>query len=160
MPNSDRAKVRRQIKQFDLSWQRIEKLYSEFAKIHGLTWMTLSILEEIYHANENGKSMTQKEISESLGLGKQLINGSIKYLLEQNYIEMKELPTDRRNKSIHLTPLGIEFSQKVYSQLDDILYDVWSGLTEEEAQFWLRLENKYADAFEKAISAKELPHSI
>lgn len=88
----------------------IDKLYGEYAKSVGLTYLGLSVLNAIY---EQDGSFTQKALSEQAGLPKQSVNVVIRSLWEQGYIEMKELDSDRRNKEIWLSETGRAYVEQV-----------------------------------------------
>lgn len=96
--------------------QEIDDLYEQYAKSMGLTSVSLYILEIIYTEN---CICTQKQICEKTHYPKQTVNVVIKNFWEQGYVELKEIPSDRRNKSIALTAKGKEYAkvciERIYS---------------------------------------------
>lgn len=57
--------------------------------------MSSTVLDVIYDFPEN---CTQKFICEKPNFPKQSVNMIIKSFLEQGYLELNEIPSDRRNK--------------------------------------------------------------
>ena len=65
-----------------------------------LTYMSYTVLEIIYSHSD---CCTQKLICEQSLYTKQTVNTIIKAFWQQGYLELKEDPADRRNKTIHFT---------------------------------------------------------
>ena len=78
-------------------------LYDEYAKRNGLLMNTLLVLNVLYYAKEG---MTQKEICQRTFNSKQQVNLIIKNLLKDNYVELKEDTSDKRNKLVVMTNEG------------------------------------------------------
>lgn len=113
------------------SWRIIDELYYEYAKSVGLTSLGLLILDTIYAMPEN---CTQKELCEKTNLPKQTVNVIIKSLWKQGYIELKEIDTDRRNKSIQLSASGREYGDRVIGKLIETEKKIIGDLTYEQRQ--------------------------
>lgn len=93
----------------DVCWSIIN-VYGDYAKSIGLTYISYSVLECIYNADE---PCTQKQIAEKTYLPKQSVNATVTSFLKDGYIELKEVPTDRRNKTIQFTVAGQEYAENV-----------------------------------------------
>ena len=91
-------------------FQNMDAAYEKYAKSKGLTYLSLMVLEEIY---ELGDGCTQKQISDDTHYPKQSINLVVKSFLDDGYIELKELPENRKNKGIALTDKGRHFCDDV-----------------------------------------------
>lgn len=70
-------------------FQSMDSAYEEYAKAHGLNYLSLMVLEEIY---ELGNGCTQKRISDDTHYPKQSINLVIKAFLADGIVALKELP--------------------------------------------------------------------
>ncbi len=92
----------------------IENLYEQYAKSVGMSYLSFLVLDVIYTMPEN---CTQKLICDRTHLTKQNVNAIVKTFWTQGYIEMKELPYDRRNKGIWLTASGKEYADKIMLRL-------------------------------------------
>lgn len=138
--------LRKQLNEFNNIMLGIERVYEDYAKDHNLTYMSLTVLEIVYYA-EN--PLTQKEITNMCHYNKQVVNSIIKQFYDKGYILLKELKEDRRNKSVTLSKKG-----KVYA--DEILLPLWkieknalTNLTDEERELMLKLMNKCYTGFSK-----------
>lgn len=95
-------------------WRECNYIYGEWAKSHGLSLNTLMIL---YSFCEEPDGCTQKQISQKWMIPKQTVNAVLKEFEEQNYLKLIPLPSDKRNKQIHLTPEGRAFAREIIGQL-------------------------------------------
>ena len=122
-------------------WQSVDRLYGEYARSKGLTFMSFNILDIICH---NEGSCTQKRICEETQYPKQSVNLIIKGFLEKGYVELKELPADRRNKLIRLTPEGLSYAEEILGPVRNAEHAADAELTAEEWADVLHLLKRYA----------------
>jgi DNA-binding MarR family transcriptional regulator len=84
-------------------------VYEDYARTLDISYTSLQILTMIMFTEE----CTQKTICEKTFLPKQTVNAVIIGFYKKGIIELRELPSDRRNKTIHLR--GINKKQLVPS---------------------------------------------
>jgi len=132
----------------------MEKLYDQYARSVGLTYSSLSILEIIYDTPVN---CTQKLICEEMHYPKQSVNLIIKSFLEQGYIEMKEIKSDRRNKALRLSKSGRVYADKVIGNLTRAEDAAIEGLTSEERQTFIEIMRKMEHGFREKIELECAP---
>ena len=108
--------IRTQLNCFFDSWQRLDAIYEEYARAHGLSYTGLVVLYYIYMAKE--EECTQKFLCEKTLLPKQTINSAVKVLLKQSIIRLEETGSDRRKKYIVLTEKGEALCQETMIPLD------------------------------------------
>lgn len=105
----DHDEIRRQLREFNAVYKETDAIYSEFAKMSGLSdcafWLMYSICEA------NGEC-TQKEICGQWTMSKQTVNSALKGLEKNGYITLKSSETDKRSKYITLTEKGAEFARE------------------------------------------------
>lgn len=101
---------RERIELFNEGWHAVLNVYEQYAKSVGLSFISYSVLEVIYYTPEN---CTQKLIAQKTYLPKQSINSVVTNFWKQGYVELKEIPTDRRNKTIHFTESGMEYAKNI-----------------------------------------------
>lgn len=128
----------------------IDKLYDEYAKSVGLTFIGLSVLNVIY---EQDGTFTQKFISERTSLPKQSVNVIIRSLWEQGYIEMRELDTDRRNKEIWLSQSGREYAKRIIGKLAEAMAGAFGQLTYLQRQDMIHLVAQITANFKTVIES-------
>lgn len=128
--------------------QSLDEVYEEYAKSQGMTYLTLVMLEEIY---ELGAECTQKQISEQTRYPKQTVNLVIKTFLEEGYIELKEVPEDRRNKRVLLTESGRRRCEEIVVPLLEKEKAVLAQMGETQNRELMRLLERYCTLYCQGI---------
>lgn len=138
---------RKQLAQFNHIMQGIENIYEDYAKSVGITYMSLVVLELIYHTDE---PYTQKDICNLSHYNKQVVNSIIKSFYDKGYIALKEVPDDRRNKHILLTESGQAYTDKIMQPLWKLEQQALSVLTDDERNQLLSLLGRCYEGYKKA----------
>ena len=111
------GKIRQQLQEFTAIYKETDAIYSEFAKMSGLSdcafWLMYSLCEA------NGK-LTQREICGQWTMSKQTVNSALKSLEKNCYITLTSSEIDKRSKYITLTEKGFKF---VHENID-IVFEV------------------------------------
>ena len=115
-------------------------LYDEYAKRNGLLMNTLLVLNVLYYAKEG---MTQKEICQRTFNSKQTVNLIIKNLLKDNYVELKEDTSDKRNKLVVMTNEGKMYAKVPVTHITWAEDKAMSKFSEEEQELLIRLSRKF-----------------
>lgn len=134
MKEIDRPKY---LKQFYLDWQRLNHIYEKYAKQHGLTYISLFILQLL------DDKTTQKELCDTLYFPKQTVNKVIQSFEKKGYVELTENMEDRRSRTIMLTKKGQQFQKKVVSVIEEAELSAFALLLEEEQEVITKLWKKY-----------------
>jgi len=129
------------IKDFNNLNYEVDRIYTKYAKTKDLTQTSLFVLEYLFESKE---PVSQKEISDYLGIHKQAINLSIKYFLEKEFIQMKETK-DRRIKNIVLTEAGLDFASEVLKPLRKAGDNVWHGVKTHDIAILVKVMGAYVD---------------
>ena len=77
--------------------KQINSIYEDYARSLGLTYTSLYIL----HMIALTENCTQKFIAEQMFLPKQTINSIIAQFHTQGWVELREMPKDKRHKTLH-----------------------------------------------------------
>ena len=125
-------------------FQNMDDAYEAYAKAHGLNCLSLMVLEEIY---ELGDGCTQKQISEDTRYPKQSVNLAIKGFLTDGFVELRELPENRKNKGIRLTEKGRQLCEETVVPLLTQEEHVLSEMGETESRELIRLLELYGSAY-------------
>ena len=120
----------------------MERVYEEYAKSKGLTYMSFAVLEIIY---KHSGHCTQKMICEQSLYTKQSVNAIIKAFWEQGYVELTEEKADRRNKKIEFTQKGRSYADEIIGKYTAVENAAIRHLTDEQ---WEQLIGM-AEIFEK-----------
>ena len=145
--------LRTQMAQFNTSLQTIEKVYEDYAKTVGLTYMSLTVLHIICDCGVE-EPCTQKLITEKSHYNKQVVNVIIKGFYKNGYILLEELKEDRRNKQIVLTEKGKNYAEEILSPLWTIEEQALSVLKDSERTHLLDMLARCADGYIDAFAKK------
>ena len=136
------------INSFNLLYYEIDRIYTDYAKSKDLTQTSLFVLRYLAESKENP---TQKEIADFLGIHLQMVNLSIKYFLEKEYIELKENKNDRRFKNIFLTESGKEFSSYILDPLYYAESHIWDDFDDMDIKRIIDIMKAYTFKFKNLI---------
>lgn len=126
----------------------MDQLYEDYARAQGLTYTSFAVLECICMQQD---FCTQKTICEELHYPKQSVNVVVKGLLEKGFVELKELPEDRRNKRITLTAAGEAFAEEIVQPFWTAGEAAEEALSEGERAELLRLLEVYTRALREKL---------
>lgn len=141
--NSAEEKVR----EFCNAWQSLNIIYEDYARKAGVSYNSLYILSAI----SQSESCTQKQICETTLLPKQTVNNVVTAFYRSGYIDLCELPENRRIKLIHLTDKGRRYAATLIPQIHEADISAMNSLSDEEQDTLIELINKYAAAFRKEM---------
>ena len=139
--------LKRQLARFNHIMQGIEKVYEDYAKSVGLTYMSLTVLQIICYAEI---PPTQKEICEQSHYNKQIVNSIIKGFTDKGYLEFREVESDRRNKQVLLTDSGKSYADEILSPLWEIEQKAVIVLSDKEREKLLDMLERCYDGYRKA----------
>lgn len=122
--------------------------YAAYAKSMGLSNTALDILTTIYE-NPN---CTQKDIAESCFLPKQTVNAVVTSFLKDGWVQLEELPSDRRNKTVNLTAEGLAKAREIMEKVHSCEITAMSQLTEDERDTLLKLTKTYIHKCSQAMA--------
>lgn len=122
--------------------------YAAYAKSMGLSNTALDILTTIYE-NPN---CTQKDIAESCFLPKQTVNAVVTSFLKDGWVQLEELPSDRRNKTVNLTAEGLAKAREIMNKVHSCEITAMSQLTEDERDTLLKLTKTYIHKCSQAMA--------
>ena len=125
-------------------FQAMDRVYEEYAKSKGMTYLSLMVLQDIYQL---GDGCIQKQISEDTHYPKQSINLVIKSFLQDGLVELRELPENRKNKQIFLTEKGRQYCEEVIVPLMQREEQAITQMGEEQSRELVRLIEVYGRAY-------------
>ena len=106
--------LKAQVEKFNSMLQGIDRIYEDYAKQYGLTFMSLRVLDVLYSSE---KPCTQKDVCDISRYNKQVVNAIIKGFQKKGYITLCEDSEDRRNKYLGFTEAGEDFARGVIEPL-------------------------------------------
>lgn len=139
--------VNDQMERFWESQRGINTVYEEYARQVGLSYTTLYILAHI----ESDENCTQSTICERTYIPRQTVNSVITNLYKEGYVILKEVPEDRRTKTICFTDKGKEYAENILKRLHDAEYGAMESLSKEDQEQLIRTNKLYMDHFRRLI---------
>lgn len=139
--------LKKQLEKFNHIMQGIEKIYEDYAKSAGLTYMSLTVLEIIYYSET---PCTQKEICGLCHYGKQIVNTIVKSFSDKGYLVLTEAENDRRNKHISLSESGKSYADSIMKPLWEIEKKALSVLSDSERELLLEMLGRCYEGFRSA----------
>ena len=115
-------------------------LYDEYAKRHGMLMKTLLVVNALFYAKDG---MTQTEVCKRTFQSKQTVNLIIKNLLSNGYVTVTEVPENKRNKVVQMTPAGRDYCEKVVRHITWAEDTAMSMFTPEEQEQLINLSRTF-----------------
>lgn len=128
--------------------KELDGLYHLYARKSGLSDTAFWIL---YSVEESQSVYTQKELCEDWSYSCQTVNSALKKLVEQEIIELRPLPGNRKNKQIVLTASGKALVAEIISPLIEAERNSFLKLGEEDGEEFLRLTKSHLELFHREI---------
>lgn len=135
------------VRAFCNAWQSLSMIYEDYARKAGISYNSLYIL----YAIEQTQSCTQKFICEKTLLPKQTVNNVITTFYKNGYIELLELPENRRIKTIHLTAEGKQYANALIPHIYEADRKAMEALTEEQQDLLIQLMDTFVTAFRREM---------
>lgn len=123
-------------------------VYVRYAKRFGIPVKSLFVLNALYYAPEG---CTQMEICVKAYSSKQTVSAIVKGYLAQGYVELTELPTDRRNKLVRLTEAGWKYAEPIVPPLTDAETAAMAYFTSEQQNALVELTAAFGDYLEELL---------
>lgn len=139
---------RQKFERFFAAWTAVDSVYDEYAKEMGITYTLLIVLDFLYYSEGD---VTQTNICNASYCPKQTINSVISRLQRDGYVELRELPGDRRNKGVRLTEAGREYSERLLAQMWRAEVAATEMIDEETTESMIRGIEEYTRNFRKCL---------
>lgn len=139
--------IQAQIREYCSYLQAWNASYEEYAKSVGLSFTSLTILSAIYRTEK----CTQKLLAEQCFLPKQTVNAVITGFYKKGWVQLRELPEDRRNKTVHLTETGAAEAERILRRVRQSEQQAMSQLTGEERELLLSATKRYITGCQNAM---------
>lgn len=139
--------IEEQVEEFCNRLHSLNRVYEDYARSVDVPYTTLEILCYITQT----EMCTQKILCERTFLPKQTVNNVITYFCKQGIVELHELESDRRNKTIHLTEKGKQYADLLIPQVHRAECEAMERLSEEQRQKLLDGMKAYCEVFHQVM---------
>lgn len=135
-------------RELDVLYQRVDKVYYEFARGCGLSETAYWIL---YSVEVSGGALTQAEIAEEFSYSKQTVNSALKSLETRGLVRLE--PARGRSKLVSLTPDGRAFCDRHIAPAIRAEDHAFASLAPQERAELLRLARAYTSAIDRELTS-------
>jgi DNA-binding MarR family transcriptional regulator len=139
--------IKHQMKAVNTVVNRINELYSKWAKSHGLNYHSLMVL----YAMNDKESCTQKKISEEWLIPKQTIHTILKDFLHKGFVVFETDPKDKREKMIRFTKEGKAYAQTILVPLYEMEEKVVQKMGKEMAHMLFESNRLFCELLELEV---------
>lgn len=129
-------------------YRRLDRLYNDFAKLHGETYLSLAALE-ILAAYPEG--ISQKRIAQEVFASKQTVNSLMRAFEKRGLVEQRASTTDGRSKMHILTEQGRLHAANTVGALHAIDRKIAGQIGIEDLRRMHELGVRYASEFERTL---------
>lgn len=126
--------------------RRWRKLLDERLKDLGVTqarWTTMVYLQL------GGEGLTQRELARLMAIENPTLVRLLDSLEQQNLIERRPCPNDRRARRLHLTPAGTSFMKVLNERAEELREEMLDGISDEALGDAIKIFHKILDNAEK-----------
>jgi MarR family transcriptional regulator for hemolysin len=126
--------------------RRWRKLLDERLKDLGVTqarWTTMVYLKQ------GGEGLTQRELAGLMAIENPTLVRLLDSLEEQNLIERRPCPRDRRARRLHLTENGRNFMDELTARADQLREEMLEGLSDQDIEMALGVFNRILENAQK-----------
>ncbi|HLV77395.1 MAG TPA: MarR family transcriptional regulator [Marinobacter sp.] len=126
--------------------RRWRKMLDERLKDLGVTqarWSTM------FYLQQGGEGLTQRELASLMAIENPTLVRLLDSLEQQNLIERRACPNDRRARRLHLTEAGSEFMEELARRAGNLREEMLEGISDKEVEGALSVFQKIMDNAEK-----------
>ena len=136
------------LERMNQSYRESNGIYHEIAVALHLTDTMFYIF---YALAEDYRPLDQHRLCTDWNLPKQTVNAVITGFYKKGWVQLRELPEDRRNKTVHLTEAGAAEAERILQRVRQSEQQAMSGLTEEERAVLLSATRRYVTGCKDAM---------
>lgn len=126
--------------------RRWRKLLDERLKDLGVTqarWTTM------FYLQRGGEGLTQRELAKLMAIENPTLVRLLDSLEQQDLIERRPCPKDRRARRLHLTPAGTSFMKVLNERAEQLRDEMLDGLSDEAISNTVEVFHKILDNAER-----------
>ena len=135
------------VSQLNAVISEINGVYRDLAQHFGLSNSELDIL---YTALYQGGSCTLRQICLLTGMSKQTLNSALRKMEQEGLLTLEAV--DGKQKKVCLTPAGKELAARTAGVELDIEVSILDSWSPEEAELFLRLNERYLQGLRQSLN--------
>lgn len=92
----------------------------------------------LLHIHRGGQALTQKELATRIGIEGATLTALLDRLMRDDYIERREAESDRRSKTVHLTPKAQHLMKHITAVAAQLRREMLAGIPERDIGVCIR----------------------
>ena len=92
----------------------------------------------LLHIHRGGQALTQKELATRLGIEGATLTALLDRLMRDDYVERREAESDRRSKTVHLTPKAQQLMKQITAVAAQLRREMLAGIPERDLGVCIR----------------------
>lgn len=137
------------IRRYNGLYKENNEIYHRLARHFGLSDTAFWIL---YTLREMGGSVSQSQLCGELFLSKQTIHSALKQLEQGGFLQLEDLPNNRKNKLVRVTPQGEQLLCQVADPVFAMEERAFLRLSPQQRQALLELDEALLNALRQESS--------
>lgn len=127
---------------------RLDRLYNDYARLHGETYLSLAMLEVLA---DNPEGVSQKRISQEVFASKQTVSSTIGDLSRRGFVEQRMCEGDGRSRLVFLTGAGRAYVHSTVDAMRSLSLEVARGIDVHDLEVVHEVAACYATEFERRM---------
>jgi len=140
--------LRQRLSQLNNDLLRLDRLYNDFARLHGETYLSLAMLEVLA---DNPEGVSQKRITQEVFASKQTVSSTIGDLTRRGFVEQHACEEDGRCRLVFLTAAGHGYVHDTVGAMRAMSLEVARGIDASDLEVVHRVAVYYAAEFERRM---------
>lgn len=140
-----------QIRAWSEQWNKVDRLYNEWAQRQGVTSSVLFTLSALHIHGP----LTQSLIAQRTALPKQTVSNVVKSLEGRRLVRTAVDPVDRRSRSVELTEEGAQLAHRLYASMTAIERSAFGELSTEDRSTFIRINTQLTLHLERLLKSND-----
>jgi len=128
---------------------RLDRLYNDYAHLHGETYLSLAMLEVLA---DNPEGVSQKRIAQEVFASKQTVSSAVGDLARRGIVEQRACESDGRSRLVFLTDVGHAYVRGTVGVMRALSLEVTRGMDAIDLEVVHRVATYYATEFERRMA--------
>jgi DNA-binding MarR family transcriptional regulator len=131
---------------------RLDRLYNDYARLHGETYLSLAMLEVLADSPEG---VSQKRIAQEVFASKQTVSSAIGDLTRRGFVEQRACKRDGRSRPVFLTDAGRDYVRSTVGAMRAMSLEVARGIDASDLEVVHQVAAYYATEFERRMGEED-----
>ncbi len=141
-------------------WLRLSNSINNQRLVTGLSFHQAQVCGLLVRAQEEGRSLTAKELCRRTRILKSQMNAILGSLERQGYLQRRTDPRDRRQAELLLLPAGLAAYQDSHRRVLELVDQLVASMGRRQVRDMIPLLRRTADTFDQILARQEAAPSL